>query len=122
MITYEVEYVVGKEPNLCKYVQTVDGTKVCTHIVISNKSELENFTNEQIFEHVSNYVLYVKELSNDMYLYPEEEHFSHFVPVHNFKEIEQSLRVMVEWLEIALYRNMTPVDDHTHTHEDGHTH
>ena len=122
MITYEVEYVVGKEPNLCKYVQTADGTKVCTHIVISNKSELENFTNEQVFEHISNYILYVKELSNDMYLYPEEEHFSHYVPVHNFKEIEQSLRVMVEWLEIALYRNMTPVDGHTHTHEDGHTH
>ena len=119
MITYKAEYEVGKEPALCKEIQMPDSTKICTHIALSNKSELENFTNEQIFEHVSNYVLYVKELSNDMYLYPEEEHFSHFVPVHNFKEIEQSLRVMVEWLEIALYRN---VDDHTHTHEDGHTH
>ena len=122
MITYKTEYEVGKEPALCKEIQMLDNTKICTHIVLSNKNELENFTNEQIFEHVSNYILYVKELSNDMHLYPEEEHFSHHVPVHNFKEIEQSLRLIVEWLEIALYRNTGSEEGHTHTHEDGHTH
>jgi len=122
MITYKPEYVAGEEPALCKEIEMADGSKVCTHLTISNKAELENFTNEQLLEHVSNYILYMKELSNDMYVYPEEEHFNHHVPVNNFKEMEQSLRVIVEWLEIALYRDMTPVESHTHTHEDGHTH
>lgn len=120
MITYKTEYEVGKEPALCKEIKMLDGTTVCTHLMLSNKSELENFTNEQLFEHISNYILYIKELSNDMHVYPEEEHFNHHVPVHNFKEMEQSLRVIVEWLEMALYRDMTPVE--SHTHEDGHTH
>lgn len=122
MITYKAEYVVGQEPALCKEIEMADGTKVCTHLTLSNKSELENFTNEQIFEHVSNYLLYVKELSNDLYLYPEEEHYNHFIPVNNFKTIELSMRSIVEWLELALYRDMTPIEGHTHAEGDGHTH
>lgn len=117
MITYKAEYEVGKEPNLCKEVELADGTSVCTHIMLANKAELENFTNEQLLEHVSNYLLYVKELSSDMYLLPEEEHFHHFIPIHNFKEIEQAMRSIVEWLELALYRDMTPVPPHTHDEE-----
>lgn len=123
MITYKAEYVVGEEPALCKEIQMADNTKVCTHLTLSNKSELENFTNEQIFEHVSNYLLYVKELSNNLYLYPAEEHYSHFIPVHNFKTIETSMRSIVEWLEFVLYRDMSPVDlSHTHDDETPHTH
>jgi len=122
VITYKAEYEVGQEPALCKEIEMADSTKACTHLTLSNKSELENFTNEQIFEHVSNYLLYVKELSKDLYLYPEEEHYSHFIPVNNFKTIETSMRSIVEWLEFVLYRDMVPAESHTHTHEDGHTH
>ena len=120
MITYKAEYEVGKEPALCKEIQMSDNTKICTHIVLSNKEELENFTNEQIFEHVSNCILYVKELSNDMHLYPEEEHFNHHIPIHNYTQIEKAMRSTAEWLEFVLYRDMAPVEGHTH--EDGHTH
>jgi len=120
VITYKAEYEVGKEPALCKEIQMPDSTKICTHIVFSNKSELENFTNEQIFEHISNYILHIKELSDDMYVYPEEEHYNHHIPINNYTKIEQSMRSTAEWLEFVLYRDMTPVEGHTH--EDGHTH
>jgi hypothetical protein len=123
MIIYKAEYVVGEEPALCKEIEMADSTKVCTHLTLSNKSELENFTNEQIFEHISNYLLYVKELSNDLYLYPEEEHFSHHIPINNYKELELSMSSIVKWLEFVLYRDMTPVDlSHTHDDEAPHTH
>jgi hypothetical protein len=122
VITYKAEYEVGQEPALCKEIEMADSTEVCTHLTLSNKTELENFTNEQIFEHISNYLLYVKELSNDLYLYPVEEHYSHFVPVHNYNKIEQAMRSIVEWLEFVLYRDMAPMEGHTHSDDDGHTH
>jgi hypothetical protein len=119
MITYEVEYTVGQEPQLCKKIEIADGSKVSTNLTTSNKDELENFTNEQIMEHVNNYLLYIQELSKDMYIFPEEELYFHHIPVNNYIEVEQTMTNIVHWLEYGLFRNKeSHVASHSHTHDE----
>jgi len=121
MITYEADYVVGTKPALCKKIEVSDGSKISTTINPSNKDELENVTDEIIFQHISNQILHVQNLSSDMYVYPEEERYFHNIAIHNFVEAEQCMQEMVQWLEYALYRNLEEVA-HTHTGNEDHTH
>ncbi len=117
MINYKVEYTVGQEPHLCKEVILADGSEVCTHLTPANKDELENFTNEQILEHVDNLLAHVKDLTQEMAVVPENEMYRHLIPIVNFREVETSLQKVVQWLEIGLYRNDDPATMHDHTHE-----
>jgi hypothetical protein len=123
MITYEADYVVGTKPTLCKKIEVSDGSKISTSMTPSNKDELENFTDEQIIQHINNYILHVQNLSSDMYIFPDEEAYFHSIPINNFIEVEKCMQEMVQWIEYVLYRNPQEADlSHTHGEGDGHTH
>jgi hypothetical protein len=59
MIEYTAEYDEDTKPFLCKKI-TLPDEVIKTEITIHNKTELDNFTDEVIYQHLDNLVLYMK--------------------------------------------------------------
>jgi len=104
MIEYTAEYNEDVKPFLCKKI-TLGGESINTEITIHNKTELENLTDEVIYEHLDNLVLYIKN-----YLTPKLELTSYRQPLTtpwpliNWHELSHVNDEISEWHQFVYYR------------------
>jgi hypothetical protein len=79
-VTYETRYDGETAPKICKIVSAEgepSGSEIVTNLTLSNSDEIENVSNEELWEHMNNLVDFLKVKSADLSLvdqsiYPEE--------------------------------------------------
>lgn len=111
MIEYTAEYDEDTKPFLCKKI-TVGTEVVRTEITIHSKTELDNFTDEVIYEHLNNLVLYMK---NDLAPQLEVTPYLHTVtepwPLIKWHELSHINDEVTEWHNFVYYREEVLVDE-----------
>jgi hypothetical protein len=104
MIEYTAEYNENVKPFLCKKI-TLGGESINTEITIHNKTELENLTNEVIYEHLNNLVLYIKNyLTPKLELTPYEQPLTTPWPLINWHELSHVNDEISDWHQFVYYR------------------
>lgn len=97
MIEYKSKYEAGQEPHICKLITASSGEEFCTEINLTNKSEVENVSDETINEHLEHLGQYLTHLAADFAPYPEPEVWTKPWPFVNIKEIYDVLEKSVQW-------------------------
>ena len=97
MIEYKSKYEVGQEPHICKLITASSGEEFCTEINLTNKSELENISDETINEHLDHLIQYLHHLTSEVSMYSEPEVWTKPFPFKNFKEIYDICQSMINW-------------------------
>lgn len=97
MIEYKAKYEAGHQPHICKLITASSGEEFCTEINLTNKSEVENVSDETINEHIEHLIGYLHHLTDGVELYSESEIWTKPFPFKNFKEITENLQTMIDW-------------------------
>jgi hypothetical protein len=104
MIEYVAIYEVGSEPRLCKKIVISGSDPIYTDIMISNKSELENISDELIYEHMENLVLHIKNLSESIAITPNNMSPTEAWPLNGWHDISHVNENLTEWWSFVFYR------------------
>jgi len=114
MIEYTAEYDEDAKPFLCKKI-TADGEVIRTEITIYNKTELNNLTDELIYDHLNNLVLYIKnDLAAQLEVTPYEQIVTDPWPLIKWHDLSHINEEITQWHEFVYYRKETiPEDDST---------
>jgi hypothetical protein len=104
MIEYTAEYDEDVKPFLCKKI-TLGGEVIRTEISIHNKTELDNLTDEVIYEHLNNLVLYMKnDLSPQLEVTPYRQALTSPWPLIKWHELSHINDEISEWHQFVYYR------------------
>jgi hypothetical protein len=104
MIEYVTIYEIGLEPRLCKKIVIGGSDPIYTDITISNKSELENISNELIYEHMENLVLHIKNLSKNIKITAENMEPTESWPLNGWHDMSHTNDNLSEWWSFVFYR------------------
>jgi hypothetical protein len=104
MIEYVAIYEVGSEPRLCKKIVISGSDPIYTDIMISNKSELENISDELMYEHIENLVLHIKNLSESIAITPNNMSPTEAWPLNGWHDIAHINDDLTEWWSYVFYR------------------
>jgi hypothetical protein len=111
MIEYTAEYNEDVKPFLCKKI-TIGNESINTEITIHSKTELENLTDEVIYEHLHNLVLYIKDyLAPQLEVTPYKQSITTPWPLINWHELSHINDEISEWHQFVYYRTEVLFED-----------
>lgn len=109
-ITYELVFNAGEKPTLCKNISTDDGTEsVLTCLTPTNTTELNYFSDEEIWQHMSNLVDFIKYSAQNITVIPIGSWPKDGYPIVGWHEISQLCEEVYAWWRYVLSR-----DEHVH--------
>jgi len=118
MIEYTAEYDEDVKPFLCKKI-TLGEESIRTEISIHNKTELDNLTDEVIYEHLNNLVLYMKnDLTPQLEVTPYLQSVTEPWPLIKWDELLRINDELSEWHQFVYYRTEIVIEDDGHQHLD----
>lgn len=104
MIEYTAEYDEDTKPFLCKKI-TVGDEVIRTEITIHNKKELDNFSDEVIYEHLNNLVFYMKnDIAPQLEIIAYKEPLVEPWPVAKWHDLTHINDEICEWYNFVYYR------------------
>jgi hypothetical protein len=111
MIEYTAEYDEDAKPFLCKKI-TVGDEIIRTELTIHNKTEVENLTDEIIYEHLNNLVLYIKnDLSPQLEITAYQTVITEPWPLIKWHELSHINAEITEWYQLVYYREEVIEED-----------
>jgi hypothetical protein len=104
MIEYISEYEQSIKPILCKKISFNDEI-IKTEITIHNKTELDNFTDEIIYNHINNLILYIKnDLSPMLEITPQDVSPTDPYPLIHWDDMMALAEEIDSWFWYVYYR------------------
>jgi len=111
MIEYTAEYDEDAKPFLCKKI-TLGEESIRTEISIHNKTELDNLTDEIIYEHLNNLVLYIKnDLAPRLEVTPYLQLVTEPWPLIKWHDLSHINDEITEWHQFVYYRTEIIIED-----------
>jgi hypothetical protein len=111
MIEYTAEYDEDAKPFLCKKI-TLGEESIRTEISIHNKTELDNLTDEIIYEHLNNLVLYIKnDLAPQLEITPYGDIVTEPWPLIKWHDLSHINDEITQWHQFVYYRKEVIEED-----------
>jgi hypothetical protein len=111
MIEYTAEYDEDAKPFLCKKIIVGDEV-IRTEITIHSKTELDNISDEVIYQHLENLVLYLKnDLSPQLQITPYMQPVTNPWPLIKWHDMSHINDEISEWHEFVYYRTEIIFED-----------